>query len=99
MDAGVAVTLVDLGQTRGIVVAFGAAAGEASDAILTGAPIVAGAACTLVNVDVAHAPCVAWLAGALVAVNLVQTGARVARVTRTVIQVDLTVGSCGPLEA
>lgn len=75
MDAGVTVALVDLGQARGIVVAFGAAAGEASDAILTGTPIVAGAACTLVNVDIAHAPCVAWLAGTLVAVNLVQTGA------------------------
>lgn len=75
MDAGVTVALIDLGQARGIVVAFGAAAGEASDAILTGTPIVAGAACTLINVDVAHAPCVAWLAGTLVAVNLVQTGA------------------------
>lgn len=57
VDAGVTVALVDLGQARGVMVALGAAAGEARDAILTGTPIVAGAACTLINVDVAHAPC------------------------------------------
>lgn len=57
MDAGVTVALVNLRQARGVVVALRAAAGEASDAILTGTPIVAGAACTLINVDVTHAAC------------------------------------------
>lgn len=57
MDAGVAVALIDFRQACGVVVALRAAAGEARDAILTGAPIVAGAACTLINVDIAHAPC------------------------------------------
>lgn len=56
MDAGVTVALVDLGQACGVVVALGAAAGEARDAVLTGAPVVTGAARTLINVHVAHAP-------------------------------------------
>lgn len=99
MDAGVTVALVDLRQARRVVVALGAAASEAGDAILTGAPVVAGAARTFVNVDITHAPCVAWLARTLVAIDLVQTRARVTGVARTVIQIDLTVGSCGPLEA
>lgn len=99
MDAGVTVALVDLGQARRVVVALGAAASEARDAIFTGAPVVAGAARTFVNVDITHAPCVAWLACTLVAIDLVQTRAGVTGVARTVIQVDLTVGSCGPLEA
>lgn len=57
VDAGVTVALVDLGQAGGVVVALGTAAGEAVDAVLTGAPVVAGVPSTLVNVDVAHAPC------------------------------------------
>lgn len=57
MDAGVTVALVDLRQARRVVVALGAAASEAGDAILTGAPVVAGAARTFVNVDITHAPC------------------------------------------
>lgn len=57
MDAGVTVALVDLGQARGVMVALGAAASEARDAILTSAPAVAGAARTFVNVDVTHASC------------------------------------------
>ena len=57
VDAGVAAALVDLRQAGGVVVALGAAAGEAVDAILTGAPVVAGAVRTLVNVDVTHTPC------------------------------------------
>lgn len=57
MDAGVTVALVDLRQACRVVVALGAAASEARDAILTGAPVVAGAARTFVNVDITHAPC------------------------------------------
>lgn len=57
VDAGVAVAFVDLRQARGVMVALGTAAGEASDAVLTGAPVVAGVASTLINVDTAHAPC------------------------------------------
>lgn len=56
VDAGVAAALVDLRQARGVMVALGATAGEAVDAVLTGAPVVTGAAGTLVDVDVAHAP-------------------------------------------
>lgn len=99
MDAGVTVAFVDLRQACRVMVALGAAASEARDAILTGAPVVAGAARTFVNVDITHAPCVARLARTLVAIDLVQTRARVTGVARTVIQIDLTVGSCGPLEA
>lgn len=71
MDAGVTVALIDFRQACGVMVALRAAAGEARDAILTGTPIVAGAACTLINVDIAHASCIAWFAGTLVAINLV----------------------------
>lgn len=56
VDAGVAVTLVHFRQTLGVVEALGADAGEAIDAILAGAPVVAGVAGALVDVDVAHAP-------------------------------------------
>lgn len=57
MDAGVTVALVDLRQARGVMVALGAAASEARDAILTSSPVVAGAARTFVNVDITHASC------------------------------------------
>lgn len=56
MDAGVAVALVHFRQALGVMEALGAQAGEAVDAILAGAPVVAGVAGTLINVDVAHAP-------------------------------------------
>lgn len=99
MDAGVTVALVDLRQACGVMVALRAAASEARDAILTSTPVVAGAARTFINVDIAHASRVAWFAGTFVAIDLVQTRARVAGVTSTIIQVDFTVGSCGSLEA
>lgn len=57
MDAGVAAALVDLGQACGAMVALGAAAHEAIDAILARAPMVAGVACAFVDVHIAHAPC------------------------------------------
>lgn len=56
MDAGVAVALIHFGQALGVVEALGAEAGEAVDAVLARAPIVAGVAGALVDVDVAHAP-------------------------------------------
>lgn len=56
VDAGVAVALIHFGQALGVVEALGAEAGEAIDAILACAPVVAGAAGTLVDVDVAHPP-------------------------------------------
>lgn len=64
MDAGVTVALVHLGQARGVVVALGAAASEARDAVLASAPVVAGAARAFINVDVTHASC-GW-GGALI---------------------------------
>lgn len=57
MDAGVATALVDLGQAGGVVVALGAAAGEAVDAVLAGAAVVTGVVRALIDVDMAHAPC------------------------------------------
>lgn len=57
MDAGVTVALVDLRQACGVMVALRAAASEARDAILTSTPVVAGAARTFINVDIAHASC------------------------------------------
>lgn len=56
MDAGVAVALVHFGQALGVMEALGAEAGEAVDAVLAGAPVVAGVAGALVDVDVAHTP-------------------------------------------
>lgn len=99
VDAGVAAALVDLRQACGVVVALRAAAGEAVDTIFAGASVVAGVACTLVNVYVTHTPCIAWLTRTLIAINLVYTGASITGVAGTVIQVDLTVGACGPLQA
>lgn len=54
VDAGVAVALIHLRQTGGIVVALRAQAGEAIDSVHTRAPIVTRVDCTFVNVDVAH---------------------------------------------
>lgn len=56
MDAGVAVALIHFREALGVVEALGAQAGEAVDAVLARAPVVAGVAGTLINVDVAHAP-------------------------------------------
>lgn len=57
VDTGAAVALIDLGQAGGVVVTLGATAGEGIDAILTGTTVTAGAAATLINVDVAQAAC------------------------------------------
>lgn len=57
MYAGVAATLVNLGQTGGIIVSLWAQAGEAIDAIHTCASIVTGVDGTVVNVDVTHCSC------------------------------------------
>ncbi len=54
VDAGIAEALVDLGEAGGIMVTFWTRAGEAVDAIDTGATIVAGVDGTLVDVDVTH---------------------------------------------
>lgn len=56
VDAGVAVALIHFGQALGVMEALGAEAGEAIDAILACAPIVARIAGTFIDVDVAHAP-------------------------------------------
>lgn len=54
MDAGVAATLVHLGQAGGVVVALRTQAGEAVGAVHTRAPVVTRVNGTLVDVDVAH---------------------------------------------
>lgn len=54
MDAGVAATLIHLGQTGDVVVALWAQAGEAVDAIDACAAVVTGIDGTFINVDVAH---------------------------------------------
>lgn len=56
VDAGVAVALIHFRQALGVVEALGADAGEAVDAILARAPVVAWVTGTLIDVDVAHAP-------------------------------------------
>lgn len=71
MDAGVAVTLIHFQHAHGVVVSLGADAREAVDAVLTGSAVVARVAGTLVDVDVAHSPCVSWLAGTFIAIDLV----------------------------
>lgn len=54
MDAGVAATLVHLGQAGGVVVALRTQAGEAVGAVHTRAPVVTRVNGTLIDVDVAH---------------------------------------------
>lgn len=54
VNARIAEALVDLGEAGGIVVTLWTYAGEAVDAIDTGATIAAGVAGALVNVDVTH---------------------------------------------
>lgn len=54
VDAGVAATLVHLGQTGGVIVALWAEAGVAVDAVNACAPVVTGVDGTLIDVDVAH---------------------------------------------
>lgn len=56
MDAGIAEALVHLGEARGIMVTFGAHAGEGVDAVETSAAIVTRVAGTFVDVDVTHCP-------------------------------------------
>lgn len=55
VDAGVAVALIHFRQALGVMETLRAEAGEAVDAILARAPVVAGVAGALIDVDVAHA--------------------------------------------
>lgn len=57
VDAGVAQTLVDLGEAGGVVVAVRTHAGEAVDAVDAGAAVVARVDGALVDADVAHGSC------------------------------------------
>lgn len=54
VDARIAEALVDLGEAGGVMVAIWTHAGEAVDAVDTGATIVAGVDGALINVDVTH---------------------------------------------
>lgn len=99
MDAGIAEALVDLGEASGIMVTFWTHAGEAVDAINTGAAIVARVDGTLVDVDVTHGTCVARFTGTLVAIDLVNAGPIVTGTALAVVNVDFTVDSCGALGA
>lgn len=56
VDAGVAETLVDLGEAGGILVAVRTLAGERVDAVDTGAAVPAGVYSTLIDINVAHGP-------------------------------------------
>jgi len=54
VDAGVAAALVHLRQTGGVVVALGAQAAEAVDAVHARAPVVTGVDGAIIDVDVTH---------------------------------------------
>lgn len=54
VDTGVAEALVDLREAGGVVVTLGTHAGEAVDAIDTGATVVARIDGALIDVDVTH---------------------------------------------
>lgn len=54
VDAGIAEALVDLGEAGGVMVTFWTHAGEAVDAVDTGAAVVTGVDRTLVDVEVTH---------------------------------------------
>lgn len=56
VDAGIAEALVHLREARSIMVAFRARAGEAVDAVETGAAIVTWVVGTFIDVDVTHCP-------------------------------------------
>lgn len=57
VNAGVAEALVDLREAGGVMEAVRTQAGEAVDAVDTGAAIVAGVDGALVDVDVTHGAC------------------------------------------
>lgn len=54
VDAGIAEALVHLGEAGGVMVTFWTHAGEAVDAVDTGAAVVTGVDRTLVDVEVTH---------------------------------------------
>lgn len=91
MYAGVAATLVNLGQTGGIIVSLWAQAGEAIDAIHTCASIVTGVDGTVVNVDVTHCSCVTGLACTFIAIYFVDALPVVTGLALAVIQVHFTI--------
>lgn len=99
VDAGVAATLVHLGQTGGVIVALWAQTGKAVDAIDTCAPIMTGVDGTFIDVDVAHCSCVAGLTRTLVAVDFVDAPSIVAGFALTVVQVHLTIETCSAFGA
>lgn len=99
VDTGIAEALVDLREAGGIMVSFWTHAGEAVDAVDTGAAIVAGVDGALVDVNVTHGTSVSGLTGTLVAIDLVDAGAIVTGIALAVINVDFTVDSRGAFRA
>lgn len=99
MDTGIAATLIHLRQTGGVIVALWAEAGEAVDAVNACTPVVTGVNGTLIDVDVTHCSCVAWLTCTLVAIDFVDAPPVVAGFALTVIQVHLTIETCSAFGA
>lgn len=54
---------------------------------------------TVINVDVTHCPCVAWLTGTLIAINFVNASSIIARLALTIIKVYFTVEACSSFRA
>lgn len=93
VDTRITEALVDLGETRSVMVSFRAHTREPIDTINTSAPIVARVDGTLVNVYVTHGPCVTRLTSTFIAIDFVNTGPIVTWIAFTVINVDFTIGS------
>lgn len=85
MDTRVAPTLVHFRQTHLSLETFRTRAPIAIDEVLAGAPVVAGIAGALVDVNVTHLSSVARLAGAIVAIDLIDTLPRVAGIAGAVV--------------
>lgn len=54
---------------------------------------------TVINVDVTHSPCIAWLTGTLVAIDFVYASSIIAGMALTVIKVYFTVEACSSFGA
>lgn len=93
MHTGVAEAAISLGLAVGVVETLGAHTPKAVHLVDTRAAVVARAGRALVDVRVTAGACKSRFAGAVVAINAINTVPMNARVTGTVVKVILTVYS------
>lgn len=93
VDTGAAATFVHLGVAVRRLESLGTLAVKAVLLIHTGPSVSAGAGGTLINLHVALGTCKAGFANTVVAVDAIFANSIIARVTGTVVKVDLTVNA------